>query len=153
LPSDDFMFGYPLTERRRPHGAPRPCFLAMPTKSWLPDVQRVIESAADGFDCKLSVDNAVPGNIMNQVWQDIRRSEVLVADLTGQNPNVFYEIGLAHALGKSVIMIKQKDTEGVPFDVRSHKYGEYEVKNLGPLRAWLASAFQSVPRRYSSDRY
>jgi len=152
LPTVDFVLGYPMTEERRKPGAPRPCFLAMPTKDWLPGVQRVIEAAAQGFDCRLSVDNAAPGNIMSQVWQDIRRSDVIVADLTGQNPNVFYEMGLAHALGKPIIMIKQKDTDAVPFDVRSYKYGEYEIKNLGALQAWLVDAFRSVPRRYSFDR-
>jgi len=151
LPTVEFVFGYPMTNRPRQKGEPRPCFLAMPTKSWLPDVQRVIASAANGFVCRLSVDNAAPGNIMNQVWQDIRRSDVIVADLTEQNPNVFYEMGLAHALGKPIIMIKQTNTGAVPFDVRNYKYGEYETQNLGLLQAWLVDAFRAVPQRYSFD--
>jgi len=62
----DFVFGYPITEKPRQQGESRPCFLAMPTKDWLPSVQRTIESAAKGFKCKLSVDNAAPGDIMNK---------------------------------------------------------------------------------------
>jgi hypothetical protein len=151
LPTNDFVFGYPITGRPRQQGEPRPCFLAMPTKDWLPDVQRAIESAAKGFACRLSVDNRAPGNIMNQVWQDIRRSDVIVADLTGENPNVFYEMGLAHALGKAIIMIKQKDTHRVPFDVSNYKYREYETQKLGELEAWLSGAFNSVPQRYKFD--
>lgn len=151
LPSDDFVFGYPITEKPRQQGELRPCFLAMPTKDWLPDVQRTIESAAAGFKCTLSVDNAAPGDIMNRVWQDIRRSEVIVADLTGQNPNVFYEMGLAHALGKAIIMIKQKSAPPVPFDLSKHKYNEYDIAKLGELQAWLANAFASVPPRYRFD--
>jgi hypothetical protein len=90
---------------------------------------------------------------MNRVWQDIRRSEVIVADLTGQNPNVFYEMGLAHALGKAIIMIKQKGTPPVPFDLSKHKYKEYDIAKLGELQTWLANAFGSVPPRYSFDRH
>lgn len=152
LPSDDFVFSYPITERLRRQGDLQLCFLAMPTKDWLPDVQRIIEAAAASFECKLSVDNAAPGDIMNQVWQDIRRSEVVVADLTDKNANVFYEMGLAHALGKTTIIIKQKETPPVPFDLRNYKYFEYDTGKLEELKAWLSSAFLSVPRRYSFDR-
>jgi len=151
LPREDFVFGYPITEKPRQQGELRPCFLAMPTKDWLPRVQRTIESAAQGFKCELSVDNAAPGDIMNRVWRDIRKSDVILADLTTQNPNVFYEMGLAHALGKTIIMIKQKESVAVPFDVSNHKYFEYDLEKLGELKTWLGSAFRSVPRRYSFD--
>ena len=152
LPADNFVFGYPITtESPRQPGDKRLCFLAMPTKHWLPDVQSAIESAAAGFECKLSVDNAAPGDIMNRVWQDIRRSEVIVADLTEANPNVFYEMGLAHALGKTIIMIRQKNTPPVPFDLGHHKYFTYDVTKLGELKTWLGRAFRSVPRRYKFD--
>jgi hypothetical protein len=151
LPSDDFVFSYPITDRPRRPGEVRFCFLAMPTKEWLPNVQRTIEAAAVGFQCKLSVDNAAAGDIMNQVWQEIRKSEVVVADLTDKNPNVFYELGLAHALGKTTIIIKQRDTPPVPFDLRNYRYFEYDTENLPELMGWLSSAFLSVPGRYSFD--
>jgi hypothetical protein len=152
LPSDDFVFSYPITERPRRQGDLRLCFLAMPTKDWLPDVKQTIESAAGGFECELSVDNAAPGDIMNQVWRDIRRSEVVVADVTDKNPNVFYEMGLAHALGKTTIIIKQKDAPPVPFDLRNYRYFEYDTGKLAELKGWLNGAFLSVPQRYSFDR-
>jgi hypothetical protein len=151
LPANDFVFSYPIVEKPRQLGELRTCFLAMPTKSWLPSVQRTIEAAAPSFNCVLSVDNAAPGDIMNRVWQDIRRSEVIVADLTGQNANVFYEMGLAHALGKTIIMIKQEATPPVPFDLSRHKYKEYNLANLPELETWLLNAFGSVPARYSFD--
>lgn len=152
LPSHDFVFSYPITERPRQQGDLRVCFLAMPTKDWLPDVQRTIESAAVGFKCELSVDNAAPGDIVNQVWQGIRRSEVVVADVTDKNPNVFYEMGLAHALSKTTIIINQKDRPPVPFDLRDYRYFEYDTGKLAELRGWLSSAFLSVPQRYGFDR-
>jgi hypothetical protein len=151
LPREDFVFGYPITEKPRQPGDLRPCFLAMPTRDWLPGVQRTIEAAAHGFKCTLSVDNAAPGDIMDQVWQEIRKADVILADLTTLNPNVFYEMGLAHALGKTIIMIKQQDSIAVPFDLRRHKYFEYDLTRLDDLGLWLGKAFRSVPQRYSFD--
>jgi hypothetical protein len=153
LPSPDFMFSYPITEKPRRRGDLRLCFLAMPTKDWLPDVKQAIEDAAAGrFECELSVDNRAPGDIMNQVWQSIRRSEAVLADVTDKNPNVFYEMGLAHALGKTTIIIKQKDAPPVPFDLRNYKYIEYDTANLGELSSSLKKVFSEVPDRYSFDR-
>jgi len=151
LPSTDFVFSYPITEKPRRQGDPRVCFLAMPTKTWLPNVRRAIEAAALGFQCHLSVIDGAPGDIMNQVWQEIRRSEVVLADLTDNNPNVFYEMGLAHALGKTTILIKQKNAPAVPFDLRSYRYFEYDTGNPAELTAWLRNAFSGVPQRYKFD--
>lgn len=57
------------------------------------------------------------GKIMDQVWRGIRQARVLVAELTSKNPNVFYELGLAHALEKPVILVSSNQ-EDVPFDLR-----------------------------------
>jgi hypothetical protein len=57
------------------------------------------------------------GKIMDQIWRGIRGASVLVAELTSKNPNVFYELGLAHALEKPVVLIASNQ-EDVPFDLR-----------------------------------
>ncbi|MFC4632157.1 hypothetical protein ACFO6V_28200 [Promicromonospora alba] len=57
------------------------------------------------------------GNIMDQVWRGILHAKVLVAELTSKNPNVLYELGLAHALEKPVILVSSNE-EDVPFDLR-----------------------------------
>lgn len=57
------------------------------------------------------------GKIMDQIWRGIRAADVLVAELTTKNPNVFYELGLAHALEKPVILVSSNQ-EDVPFDLR-----------------------------------
>lgn len=56
--------------------------------------------------------------ITRDIWEKVNRARFIVADLTGQNPNVFYEVGLAHALGKEVILLTQS-MEDVPFDLKS----------------------------------
>lgn len=57
------------------------------------------------------------GKIMDQVWRGIKDADVLVAELTSKNPNVFYELGLAHALEKPVVLVSSNQ-EDVPFDLR-----------------------------------
>lgn len=59
--------------------------------------------------------------IMHEIWSAIARASILVADCTNKNPNVFYEIGLAHAINKPVILITQNQND-VPFDLRHRRY-------------------------------
>lgn len=56
------------------------------------------------------------GKIIDQVWRGINAARVLVAELTTRNANVFYELGLAHALKKPVVLISANE-EDVPFDL------------------------------------
>lgn len=57
------------------------------------------------------------GKIIDQVWRGINAARVLVAELTSRNPNVFYELGLAHALKKPVVLVSANE-EDVPFDLK-----------------------------------
>src|SRR6478672_1650469 len=66
-----------------------------------------------------------PSPIMDDVWRAINEASLLVADLTSQNANVFYELGLAHALGKPVILIAET-MDDVPFDLRSLRILTYD---------------------------
>ena len=59
-------------------------------------------------------------NILQDIVHSIQGSEIIIADLTGRNPNVFYELGLAHALDKNVILMAQ-DIEEIPFDLRPYR--------------------------------
>jgi hypothetical protein len=68
--------------------------------------------------------------VMNDVWSSIYRSKLIIAECTGKNPNVFYEIGIAHTVGKPVILIAQSP-EDVPFDLRYIRYIRYEYTPPG----------------------
>jgi hypothetical protein len=57
------------------------------------------------------------GSIMADVWSAINFATVLIADCTDRNPNVFYEIGVAHTVGKDTILISQS-LDDIPFDLR-----------------------------------
>lgn len=68
------------------------------------------------------------GKIMDQVWSGIKAAKVLVAELTKKNPNVFYELGLAHALTKPVVLVSSNE-EDVPFDLQHIRVIYYDVND------------------------
>lgn len=74
--------------------------------------------------------------IIQDVVSLICRSQIVVCDCTSRNPNVFYETGIAHALGKKVVLITQRGDD-IPFDLRHLRYLEYLNNNEG--RAELVS--------------
>ena len=65
-------------------------------------------------------------NILKDIVVGIHSADVIVADLTGLNPNVFYELGLAHAMDKKVIIITQ-DIDELPFDIKSYRANSYSL--------------------------
>jgi len=68
--------------------------------------------------------------IMDDIAQSIRRARLIVADLTGRNANVFYEVGIAHALNKRVLLMTQS-IDDVPFDLRHRRALIYEYTPRG----------------------
>jgi hypothetical protein len=68
------------------------------------------------------------GKIIDQIWSGIRSARVLVAELTGRNPNVLYELGLAHALRKPVVLVSS-NKEDVPFDVQHVRVIYYDTRD------------------------
>ncbi len=66
--------------------------------------------------------------IISDIWRLTREATVLLADLSGKNPNVFYELGLAHALGKPVVLVAN-NIDDVPFDLRSLRVIVYEKED------------------------
>lgn len=75
-----------------------------------------------------------PTTIIKDIWSQIYYSKCIIADCSERNPNVFYELGIAHSLGKKVICITN-NTQNIPFDInqiRCIKYKETEegISNL-----------------------
>lgn len=66
------------------------------------------------------------GKIIDQVWKGITEAKVLIAELTSRNPNVFYELGLAHALQKPVVLVSSNE-EDVPFDLKHIRVIYYDI--------------------------
>ncbi|MEX5665227.1 hypothetical protein ABFV57_10205 [Pseudomonas neuropathica] len=71
-----------------------------------------------GFQVSRGDEKLAGGDIFRRIIEMIATARVVVANISGRNPNVFYELGIAHALGKPVILIAHKETD-IPFDVQS----------------------------------
>ncbi len=68
--------------------------------------------------------------IMDDITKSIRKARIIIADLTGRNANVFYEVGIAHALNKQVLLMTQS-IDDVPFDLRHRRALVYEYSPRG----------------------
>ena len=87
--------------------------------------------------CKLRVEHGgdlIGSNvIMDDIAKSIKKSRFLIADLTGKNANVFYEVGIEHALNKEVLLMTQS-IDDVPFDLRHRRILVYECTPRGCKR-------------------
>lgn len=66
-------------------------------------------------------------NILRDIIEGLVNADVVIADVTGLNSNVFYELGLAHAMNKKVIIITQ-DIGELPFDIKAYRAHEYSMQ-------------------------
>jgi hypothetical protein len=109
----------------------------MPFNDSLREVYSAIQHAASntGLTCRRADDIWNHSTVIQDVFSLIFRSYIVVCDFTGKNPNVFYEAGIAHTLGKHVVPITQADTD-IPFDLQHHRYLKY--LNNGEGRAKLS---------------
>ena len=97
-----------------------------------------------GWLCQRADDIWEDSVLVNDIVGLIARSRVVICDLTGRNANVFYEAGIAHTLGREVILITQSDND-VPFDLGHHRYIKYLNNSEG-----LAVLRQSLTRRLNT---
>ena len=104
------------------------CFIIMPFGGWFDSYYKEIYVPAiedAGFVAKRADDLYRPGNIVNDIWRYTNEADIILADLTTKNSNVFYELGLAHAITKPAILITAS-MDDVPFDLRSLRVIEYD---------------------------
>jgi len=94
------------------------------------EYERVIRPAIEavGLTCERGDEIYSPSPIIQNVWGRIRRARVVVAELSGRNPNVMYEVGLAHAIGKPILLLTRNE-EDVPVDLRGLRYICYQEAN------------------------
>ncbi|MBF0378137.1 MAG: hypothetical protein HQK72_11730 [Desulfamplus sp.] len=68
--------------------------------------------------------------VMEDIWNVLNECSIVIAEISGRNPNVMYEIGMAHTIGKKVILITQNASD-IPFDLRHHRCILYENTENG----------------------
>jgi hypothetical protein len=70
-------------------------------------------------------------NILERIYNQINAADFIISDMTGRNPNVFYETGYAHAKGKTCLLLTS-DADDIPFDLKHHRHIVYgnSIQNL-----------------------
>ncbi len=82
--------------------------------------------ASAGYDVVRADDMRAQQNILKDIVVGISSADLIVADLTDANPNVYYELGIAHALRRPVILLTQR-VDDLPFDLRSYRVIPYST--------------------------
>jgi hypothetical protein len=109
------------------------CFVLMPFR---PNFERLYKDHIKptlekvGYEVLKANDLYTTSPIIEDIWEQINKSKLIVADVTGKNANVFYELGIAHAIGKDTIIITQNDDD-VPFDLKHLRYFKYDDNEAG----------------------
>ena len=111
------------------------CFVIMPfsdtasckkdqwTEIFNATIKKVVEDPRYNYECFRACLDI--GNVVKDILKNLNKADVVIADLTDRNPNVFYELGVRHALRDMTILITQS-MDHVPFDLRHYALVEYD---------------------------
>ncbi|MCK4247638.1 MAG: hypothetical protein KAX04_03775, partial [Methanomicrobia archaeon] len=111
------------------------CFVLMPFKKEQNEIYKsVIKPTVEknGYICLRADDIYKSTPIMEDILESIKKANIIIADLTGRNPNVFYELGMAHIIKypERVILLTKSD-EDIPFDLASFRHIKYDNTMAG----------------------
>lgn len=112
-------------------------------------IKEVLEADEFGYEVRRSDDDDRPGMISDRIIHDIINADLVVADLTDLNPNVFYELGIRHAALKPTVHIVKVGTK-LPFDNAGHGAIFVDISNWHDIiqqRKRLAATVSSIKRR------
>lgn len=100
-------------------------FIAMPISQENHDLWEfgILETVISlGWDCVRADQMVEPGPIVDQIYDLIARADIIIGEMTGRNPNVFYEIGFAHAIGKPTLLLAKSEEDLKAFDTKGFRH-------------------------------
>jgi hypothetical protein len=115
-----------LLGSRKNEPDPNRCFVMMPFAESFDAIYRLIQRVCveQGLVCTRADEDVKPGKITGKIYEAVGDAGIIIADMTGKNPNVFYEMGLAHAISDNVILLTQTPDD-VPFDLKDFLHIQY----------------------------
>ena len=133
---------------------PRLAFVLMPydpelTEIYTTLIKPTVEGAGLDLVCRRADDIKSNRAVMQDIWKSICEARLIIADLTGLNPNVMYELGVAHTLGKETLLIYRRDSQiKFPFDLAHIRRIEYDNSPVGgaDLQTQLRDTLSSLLR-------
>ena len=131
----------------------RNCFFVMPFKPELNFfylyTKRHLEER-HGLVVERGDSRILTKELMGKIRDQIERADFLIGDVTGGNPNVFYELGLAHAHKKPIIFLTQEPPSEAPVDLRQFEFIQYD---LGRHEEFIAKLDNAVQNLFARDYY
>jgi len=103
-------------------------FVLMPFEKSFDDLYNfgIKQTCAElGTYCERVDEQIFSERILDRVYNQISKADILVADMSDRNPNVFYEVGYAHGIGKNVILLTKK-ADDIPFDLKHFPHIVYD---------------------------
>jgi hypothetical protein len=133
---------------------PPTIFIVMPFgPDWSSNVYDMIGQACqevaagvEGLTWQRADQIAEPGRITDQIVNAIENADLIVADLTGNNPNVMFELGYADRARKEVVLLNQ-EIDATPFDIKDWRQIRYDVRDLATGRAELVTFIRGALNR------
>jgi hypothetical protein len=122
-------------------GAEPTCFIVMPFGLAESDaVHQVLRQACQqaGLRPLRGDDLFTPSDILDDIWRGITGAHCVIADITGRNPNVMYELGMAHTLAKPVLILSRR-ADDIPIDLATRRVIVYGTAVDGATPAWQAT--------------
>jgi hypothetical protein len=130
----------------------RLAFLALPSdspKDLASSMRSVLE--ANGLQAFQPSDLSIGTNVADSIQSALRDSEVVIADITGRNPNVLFEVGLAIGLRKPVLLLSQGPLDELPTDLRAHQVATYSPDDSSAVSRYLGLWLRDVLTQKSSS--
>jgi nucleoside 2-deoxyribosyltransferase len=121
----------------------------MPFAGFSPVYEAIQAAVSDaGMECIRADELWEHSTIIQDIVTIIDRAAIVICDCTNKNANVFYEAGIAHALGKEVILITQSKAD-IPFDLQQHRYIHYlgNSEGLAGLTKELSGRINTLKAR------
>ncbi len=108
-------------------------FVLMPfAEAWSDAVWDAIQHAVTAAHMRpLRADQMRGPVITEDIWRGIVEARVVIADVTGRNANVYYELGVVHTIGKDFVLISQDDAQKMPFDLHHFRQVRYAATTAG----------------------
>jgi hypothetical protein len=105
-------------------------------------MKKFIEDNIEGATCVRGDTTISTGILIDKIRSSIQKADVVIADCSGGNPNVFYELGVAHALNKQVVLIHDSLEGNVPTDIQGYERLSYGFDDDDTFCAHVQSALQ-----------
>jgi hypothetical protein len=128
-------------------------FVLMPFETGFDDIYKLgIQATAKecGVVAERVDEQSFSETILERIYRQIGAADFIIADMTGRNPNVFYEVGYAHALGKLCTLLTQT-ADDIPFDLKHHRHIVYEG-SIQTLKSRLAVELQWLKEEMQRKR-